>query len=252
VSSGIQSEWLQLLTAEETEIYARAGYGRGIGLGTKVALLVVDVTYAFVGEGPAPILQSMARYRLSCGEAGWRSISYIADLLSACRALEIPTFYTVGVEKRSAITRGAWTWKTKESDADRPANVNEIPAPIAPLPTDTVIPKTKPSAFFGTPLSSYLTALGVDTVVVTGGTTSGCVRATVVDAFSQNLRVAVPIEAVFDRARVPHIANLLDIDSKYGDVLPTASLIEHLTGGGASADVREDPAPATPQEPVVR
>lgn len=238
MSDGIDAEWLELLSDEEKLIYERAGYGRDLGMGQKVALLVVDTTYAFVGDRPAPVLESMSRYRLSCGEAGWKSVEHIAGLLSVCREVGIPVFYTVGVEKRTAITRGAWTWKTHESDDDRPADLNQIPTQIAPTPADTVIPKTKPSAFFGTPLTSYLTGLGIDTVIVAGGTTSGCVRATVVDAFSQNFRVAVPVEAVFDRARLPHVANLLDIDSKYGDVLRTASLVDLLRSRVASSPPR--------------
>jgi nicotinamidase-related amidase len=96
---------------------------------------------------------------------------------------------------------------------------NQIPDLIRPRPGEVVIQKTKPSAFFGTPLASYLTGLGVDTVLVTGTTTSGCVRATVVDAFSNNFRTLVVEEAVFDRGDLPHKANLFDMHSKYADVI---------------------------------
>jgi len=91
-----------------------------------------------------------------------------------------------------------------------------------------VITKTKPSAFFGTPLASILTYLGIDTIVLGGMVTSGCVRATVIDAFSHNYRVIVPLECVADRSPTSHEVNLFDIDMKYADVLPLAEVLAHL------------------------
>ncbi len=91
-----------------------------------------------------------------------------------------------------------------------------------------MVTKSKPSAFFGTPLASMLTYLGVDTLVVTGMVTSGCVRATVVDAFSHNYRVVVPIECVADRSATSHQVNLFDMDMKYADVLPLADVLAHF------------------------
>ncbi len=92
-------------------------------------------------------------------------------------------------------------------------------AEIAPKPGDMIVRKDKPSAFFGTPLMAYLNERRVDTLVITGCTTSGCVRATAVDAFSFNFKVGVVADGVFDRAETPHKVNLFDLSQKYADVM---------------------------------
>src|SRR2546430_5118886 len=102
---------------------------------------------------------------------------------------------------------------------------NDIVAEIAPAPQDIVVLKQKPSGFFGTNLASYLTLLGCDSVIVTGTTTSGCVRATVVDAFSLNYRVILAEEGCFDRSQASHAVSLCDMHAKYADVVPTAEIL---------------------------
>lgn len=214
--------WDDVLSERDREVYRAAGYGARAGGGSRPALLVIDVTYDFVGDKPEPILDSIKKFPNSCGEVGWRGMEYIRELLELCREQDVPIFYTKGMDERSAITRGSWTWKNakamnKGELAERMGN--EIPDMIAPRAGELVIQKTKPSGFFGTPLSSYLIGLGVDTVLVTGTTTSGCVRATVIDAFSNNFRTIVVEEGVFDRGEVSHKINLFDMHSKYADVI---------------------------------
>ena len=102
---------------------------------------------------------------------------------------------------------------------------NEIVSAIAPGPRDIVVYKQKPSGFFGTNLASYLTLLGCDSVIITGTTTSGCVRATVLDAFSLNYRVAVVEEGCFDRSQASHAINLCDMNAKYADVVKTDEVL---------------------------
>jgi isochorismate hydrolase len=101
-------------------------------------------------------------------------------------------------------------------------------AEVAPNPEDVLLPKKHPSAFFGTPLVSHLVDLGADMLVVTGCTTSGCVRGTVVDAFAYNFRVLVPQECVYDRSATSHAVNLFDMASKYADVAPIADVMTRL------------------------
>ena len=120
-----------------------------------------------------------------------------------------------------------------------PSDSNEVVAEIAPLPDEPVLPKTKPSLFHGTPLLDLLVADGIDSLVVTGGTTSGCVRATVVDAFSHNLAVLVAEDGVFDRGELSHAVNLFDMDEKYADVLPAAEIADWLRGVGPVPGTRE-------------
>jgi maleamate amidohydrolase len=105
---------------------------------------------------------------------------------------------------------------------------NEIVTPIAPGPRDILVYKQKPSGFFGTNLASYLTLLGCDSVIVTGTTTSGCVRATVLDAFSLNYRISLAEEGCFDRSQASHAINLCDMNAKYADVLKTSEVLAYL------------------------
>jgi nicotinamidase-related amidase len=106
----------------------------------------------------------------------------------------------------------------------------QIIAELAPLPTETVIVKAAPSAFHGTNLISQLNFLGVDTLIVAGTVTSGCVRATVVDGMSYGFRIVVPVECVYDRGRTSHKVALWDIYTRYGDVLPAAEVLAYMRG----------------------
>src|SRR6202044_455032 len=105
---------------------------------------------------------------------------------------------------------------------------NEIVPPIAPEPQDIVVLKQKPSGFFGSNMASYLTLLGCDSLIVTGTTTSGCVRATVLDAFSLNYRLTLAEEGCFDRSQASHAINLCDMNAKYADVVKTAEVLAFL------------------------
>ena len=106
---------------------------------------------------------------------------------------------------------------------------------LAPRPGERVLKKLRPSAFFGTECDLYLRSLGVDTTILTGCTTSGCVRATALDAFSYNYRVIVPQECVTDRSKEPHEANLFDIQMKLGDVVSIAEVLAYLNALPAKA-----------------
>jgi nicotinamidase-related amidase len=108
------------------------------------------------------------------------------------------------------------------------ANGYEFVREIAPVPGDILLPKKHPSAFFATALTSHLIDLQADTLVVTGCSTSGCVRSSVVDAFALNFKVLVPEDAVYDRSRVSHAVNLFDMSEKYADVAPTAAVTDIL------------------------
>ena len=214
-------DWRTVATAQDRVVYEAAGYGRRLARGSRPMLLVIDVTYGFVGRVRLPILEAIERYPNACGDAGWAAVEEIAGLLPAARALGRPVIYSAGFAKLG--TRGVGLWASKHPRAsDAPADHNEIVAEIAPAADDLVLPKTKPSLFHGTPLVDLLVREAVDTLVVTGGTTSGCVRATVVDAFSYNFPVLVVEDAVFDRGEISHAVNLFDLDQKYANVVTSA------------------------------
>lgn len=181
--------WDGIVPELELEVYRKAGLGARGGIGKKAALLIIDVQYRSMGESPKPILESMKEYGTSCGEMGWRAI---------------PGIFSV------------------------PPRGYEFVKEIAPEPGDLLPPKNQASAFFGTPLAAHLVQMGVDSVVVVGCTTSGCVRGTAVDANAYNYKVVVPEDAVYDRSPTSHAVNLFDIAHKYADVVTVDETIAML------------------------
>lgn len=229
----VQSKpWDGLIPDAELQVFALSGHGPVIGWGRRPALLIVDTTINFIGDRPLPVLESIADWPYSCGEAGWEAAASISRLLEVARVVDVPTVFTTGVPPGPAsIGPGRWADKsTRRMSLERLAAGHEIPEIIQPASGELVLAKEKPSAFFGTPLAAYLFDRGVDSVIVCGGVTSGCVRATAIDAFSYNLRVAVVAEATFDRSPTPHAVSLFDLDQKYADVVTEAEAIEHLKG----------------------
>jgi len=225
--------WNRFLTERDKVVLATSGYGARGGLGKRPALLVIDVNWAFCGDRPEPILDSIKRWRNSCGEDAWVAVPYIRSLIDKCHEKGVPVIYTTGVRREDNWDSGSWRWKNSRGEEDRHTVVtnldgNEIVTPIAPGPQDIVVLKQKPSGFFGTNMVSYLTLLGCDSVIVSGTTTSGCVRATVLDAFSLNYRIAVVEEGCFDRSQASHAINLCDMNAKYADVVKTAEALAFL------------------------
>ena len=230
--------WNKFLTERDKAVFAAGGFGARAGFGKRPALLVIDVNWAFCGERPEPILQSVKRWRTSCGEDAWVALPFIKELIEGARNKGLPVIYTTGDGRPDKWDRGSWGWKSSRGDEagggrngplDGPAlDGNEIVQMIAPGPRDIVIKKQKPSGFFGSNLASFLTLLGADSVIVVGTTTSGCVRATVVDAFSLNYRVVLAEEGCFDRSEASHALSLCDMHAKYADVLPTAEILAYV------------------------
>jgi nicotinamidase-related amidase len=227
--------WNAFLTERDKAVFAASGYGARGGFGQRPALLVIDVNWAFCGDKPEPILESIKRWRNSCGEDAWAALPHIGSLIDKCRQKGVPVIYTTGTRRPDNWDGGSWLWKNTRGSEDtsgRSSNLdgNEIVTPIAPGPRDIVVYKQKPSGFFGSNLASYLTLLACDSVIVTGTTTSGCVRATVLDAFSLNYRVALAQEGCFDRSQASHAINLCDMNAKYADVVKTAEVLAFLDG----------------------
>jgi maleamate amidohydrolase len=225
--------WNKFLTERDKAVFAAGGFGARAGFGKRPALLIIDVNWAFCGERPEPILESIKRWRTSCGEEAWVALKYIKSLIDAARGKGLPVIYTTGERRADNWDAGSWRWKSTRGDEAGGSlgdNVdgNEIVAMIAPGPRDIVIRKQKPSGFFGTNLAAYLTLLSCDSVVVVGTTTSGCVRATAVDAFSLNYRVTLAEEGCFDRSEASHAISLCDMHAKYADVVPTAEVLSYF------------------------
>ncbi len=218
--------WDGIISEDEQKAYRAAGFGRPSGWGKRPALLIIDVQYRTVGTVSRPFWDSIKEFPTSCGEVGWKAVANIAPLLAEFRRNKWPVLYP-HVAPKASYDGGRLAEKVP-AIMTIPAKGYEFVAEVAPLDGDILIPKKHPSAFFATAMASHLIDLGADTLVVTGCTTSGCVRGTVVDAFSYNFRVVVPQECVYDRSAASHAVNLFDMSEKYADVMPTAEVIQRL------------------------
>ena len=141
--------WNKFLTERDKAVFGTSGYGARGGFGKRPALLIIDVNYAFCDERPMPILESIKRWRNSCGEDAWVAMPYLKALIDKAHSKGIPVIYTTGVRREDNWDNGSWSWKNDRSDEDRVAkpatNVdgNEIVAEIAPAPQDIVVLKQK-------------------------------------------------------------------------------------------------------------
>lgn len=229
--------WDRYLSAQDR---ARAASSPAMrkGGGKRPVLLLVDLYRWVFGDEPKPLLEAIDEWPGSCGLNGWHALPHIQRLLGEARALGVPVVHMTGMEGmpgwRDANPRGG--------RSDDPAMVErrrrryQIVDEVAPRPGEVVLEKSAPSAFWGTPLVGHLVSLGADTIVVAGESTSGCVRATVVDGKSYRYRMIVPEECVFDRDDAPHAINLFDLDQKYADVIPLDEVVDYLRGVAPSAE----------------
>ncbi|MFQ5692025.1 MAG: isochorismatase family protein [Nitrospinota bacterium] len=208
-----------LFSPEDLKYFEKGHPGGRIGFGARPAVVVVDMTRAFVEE----------EYPLACEKTGRPCAAAIRRLLDAARGAEVPVFFTGGRVFDQPVLKGRWK-SNHENPLLMSPKAHEIVEEVAPRPGEIVIRKSKPSAFFGTDLNAYLIYHGVDTLIVTGMVTSGCVRATAVDAFSLNYRVVVPIECAADRSETSHKVSLVDMHMKYADVIPLDEVIPYLEG----------------------
>jgi maleamate amidohydrolase len=219
--------WEGVITEEEERRYEAAGFGRPGGIGRRPGLLIIDVQYRTVGTERKPYWEAIKEYPTACGEDGWRTVDHIQPLLAAFRVRGLPVLYPHVAPKNAETDGGRLAAKVPSIMGIDAAGYRFVEE-VAPVVGDVLLPKKHPSAFFGTPLVSHLIDLGVDTLYVTGCTTSGCVRSSVTDAFAYNFNVVVPEECVYDRSPTSHAANLWDMNAKYADVMPVAQAIALL------------------------
>ena len=207
------------MAEDKKAIYKRSGLGHRIGYGRRPALLVIDMQLGFTAPERSPLAGNLDS-----------QIAAINRLVPVARAGGTPIVFTVvGYDPNVAGDGGLWPEKAPSLlELKIGSDLVELDPRLRRAPEDLLLVKKYASAFLGTPLASTLVSRGVDTVIVTGCTTSGCVRATIVDALSYGFRPIIPEEAVGDRAQEPHDANLFDIDSKYGDVVSIADALAYL------------------------
>ncbi len=218
--------WDPYLSETDRRVAQAAGYGAPGRLPARPALLVIDVTLDFCGPEGLDRVAAARACRTACGPRAWAAVPVIAGLIGAARKAGRPVIYTRRSPARLAARRG----KTDRSGEDT-ARGNEIVAPLAPAPDEVVLGKDRPSAFWQTGLAAHLDGLEADGVLLTGGTTSGCVRATAVDAFNLGLPCAIVPEAVFDRFEASHALSLFDLSAKYADLIDAPAAAALLQGG---------------------
>jgi maleamate amidohydrolase len=212
-----EGPWSGILSPEEVRVYDRLGYWRrSREPGTAPALVLVDLELNFTGDRPEPILESIDRYRYSCGFQAWDSLPYIKRLLEVSRAAGLPVLYTRSAED------------PEDATADELRDGRQIVTVIAPAAGEGVYEKRGASAFYAGGFLPALIHARVDTLLVCGCTTSGCVRATVVDSAALGFRTVVVREGVFDRADLPHRVNLFDMAAKYAAVWSIDDTVEWI------------------------
>jgi maleamate amidohydrolase len=211
--------WDDVIPPSEQAEYERGGWGGSVGFGERPALLVVDMYNAFVDRA----------YPFAAADAP-ATADRIAVLLGEFRRRRLPVFFSTTRREPTAASRGRWKVTGTRAPIMQSDEAYEICPQLAPRPDEYVFVKTYPSMFAGTTLVSQLIYHRVDTVVVTGTVTSGCVRGTCLDAFSHNYIVNVPLECVCDRGAVSHKVALFEIEMKYGDVVPLQTVLDRVAG----------------------
>ena len=219
--------WDRFLSDQDRRLLASDRPPPSVREGRRPALLLVDFWASTLGDAPLPILDAVKQWPRSMGEPAWRAVEQTKRLLAAARSSGIPVIHTTTARGRYAPKD--WFSATREiGDITRHLGVEDpfaIVPELRPIDGEVLIEKIAASAFFGTPLVSVLQEHAVDSLVVCGESTSGCVRASVVDAASYGFRTFVVEDCVYDRTEATHAINLFDMDQKYARVLDVEEVL---------------------------
>jgi maleamate amidohydrolase len=216
--------WKDIVTPDILEVYSC--YRRNTFVGPAAALLAIDLYELVYRGGPHAPHKIAKEYPNACGHYAYEAIEPTKHLFAAARAAGLPIFYSTG-DVRSE-SRPAFVSATKRVKPSIEASDYAIRPEFKPQPGDVVITKQRASAFYGTPLTAHLTQLGIQTLIVCGESTSGCVRASAVDAYSHGYHVVLVEECCFDRSALSHKVNLFDLHHKYADVMHVDEVTAHL------------------------
>jgi maleamate amidohydrolase len=214
--------WKDVIDEEILEIYEP--YRREVRLGRSPAVLAIDLYNKAYQGGSRPVREVNRHYPGSCGEHAWNALEPTVKLLAAARAAGLPVIYTT----RHADTGGVHsTYRRVGREGEELYGIKQE---VAPMQGDLVIYKERASGFFGTPLIAHLRMLRVESLIICGESTSGCVRASAVDAYSHGFHNVIVEECTFDRSPLSHKVNLFDLHHKYADVMHLDEVIAHLAG----------------------
>jgi len=220
------------LTERDKTHLAMTGHNR-IGFGDNPALLLIDLYRWVFGDHPEHLLDSIEEWPSSCGLDAWEAVPHIQALLQTAREAKVPIVHMTSLEQEglkgwSSVRPSTDSLDGRFDAQDRRKRKADIIDQVAPMPGEPVLLKSSPSAFWGTPLVGHLNQLGIDTVITCGESTSGCVRASVVDGCTYRYRMMVVEECVIDRHQATHAINLFDMHQKYADVLPLGEVLEYM------------------------
>ncbi len=218
--------WKDIVSPELLDIYA--SYKRKVFVGPRPALLAVDLYEVVYAGGPQPPHKLAKTHPNSCGEYAYAAIEPTKRLFAAARGAGLPIFYSTSDVRPETRPNNITATKRNRPSAN-PADFAIRPE-FKPQQNDVVLTKQRASVFFGTPLIAHLTQLGIQTLIVCGESTSGCVRATAVDAYSYGFHVVLVEECCFDRSLLSHKVNLFDMHHKYVDVMHIDEVEMHLHG----------------------
>ena len=218
--------WRDVVPSDVLKIYSH--YAREVFVGPSPALLAVDLYDLAYQGGPVPVAELQRTYPSSCGEYAHAAIEPTKRLFAAAHAAGLPVFYSTQDTRPAAMPLTVNV--TKRRNSSRDPSVFEIKSEFKPQPGDVVLGKQRASVFFGTPLCAHLAQLGVQTVIICGESTSGCVRATAVDAYSHGHNVVLVEECCFDRSLLSHKVSLFDLHHKYANVMHAGDVVAHLAG----------------------
>lgn len=216
--------WKDVIPPEILDLYK--SYQRKIFVGPAPALLAIDLYEVVYAGGAEPPEKLAKTHPSSCGQYAHAAIEPTKRLFAAARAAGLPIFYSTG-DTRTESRPNFITATKRNRMPVNPANYAIRPE-FKPQPNDVVITKQRASVFFGTPLTAHLTQLSVQTLIVCGESTSGCVRASAVDAYSHGYHVVLVEECCFDRSILSHKVNLFDMHHKYCDVMHVDDVVAHL------------------------
>ena len=210
--------WTKYLTEDDRLVIEKGGYGKRRGLGQRPMLVVIDAQYNYVGED-RPVGEQLDEWPSGGGAAAWAAIRRIRPLVELARGAGIPVLFTRNVQKNLAFDSFGTKSQRDQSRYVEGHRGTFIVDELTPVSGDLTLDKAYASIFYGTPLLSWLVKLRIDSLILVGGSTSGCVRASAVDAVTRNFNVAVVEDCVYDRISISHAAGLLDMWMKYCDVM---------------------------------
>jgi maleamate amidohydrolase len=216
--------WKDVVPEADLKLYTP--WRRETFVGPRPALLAIDLYDSVYRGGAHPPSELSDRYPTTCGIFAHRAIAPTKLLFAAARRAGLPIFYCTQETRPNNRPRGAVS--TRRQSGPQPPDAYAIYHDFTPEPSDVVIWKQRASAFQGTPLFSHLSLIGVQSLIVCGESTSGCVRASVVDAYSNGFHISLVEECTYDRAELTHKVNLFDLHHKYADVMHVDEVIAHL------------------------